>query len=58
MITREKVSSLALRIHGGIEKDCEAEGMVLPESFENDFYEELEELLAKFYGDPDYGNYN
>jgi len=58
MITREKVNSLALRVSDAIVKECEAEGMGLPESFEDKFHEELEELLAKSYGDPDYGNYN
>jgi len=58
MITREKVQSLALRVNDAIEEACKVEGMDLPDSFEDKFYEELEELLAKFYGDPDYGNYN
>jgi hypothetical protein len=58
MTTREKVNSLALRISDTIVEECATEGMDLPDSFEDKFHEELEELLAKFYGDPDYGNYN
>lgn len=58
MITREKVNNLALRICDTIGEECATKGVDLPESFENEFHKELEELLAKFYGDPDYSNYN
>ena len=58
MITREQVTKLALQMHDSMADQCATLNMPLPESFENQFYEELEELLVKFYGDPDYGNYN
>ncbi len=57
-ISRERVNIIALAASDAITKFCGDEKLDLPADFENKFHEDLEDLLAEAYGDPDYQNYN
>jgi hypothetical protein len=56
--SREQVNSMALNVSEAIADYCMVRGLELPDDFENEFHEAMEELIAQGYGDPDYANYN
>ena len=57
-ISREQINSMSLGVSDWIRQYCKDLDLPLPADFENKFDEDLEDLLADAYGDPDYQNYN